>query len=261
MHDIVLAHIVQRYQNLNCKPFYQRQTKTHKVVHLDEIVEVDRKEFESENQMFAEVELVAELHNILLVLGVLFIQSFDKFGLHQTLFVQTSFVFQNFQSNELLLLVIKNSQHDTKGSFSKFFDDFVSKGDMFVVAHYIFLRVRVKAIICGFVGPSVCRATWQLRISLVLHSLVNVEKVNCGVFVDFGSLTVPQVRAQIADGISLTHGEFKLRIACVLIGRSVRGSLRFLRTGSHFGTQLGWTRGWECFTDNVLVVSKRSGRL
>ena len=141
MHDVVLTHIVKRYQNLNCKPLYQRQTEAHKVVHLDEIVKVYRKEFESENQMFAEVELVAKLHDILLVLRVLYIQSFDKFGFNQTLFVQTSFVFQNFQSHELLLLVIKNSEHDTKGPFPEFFDDFVSKGDMFVVAHNIFLRV------------------------------------------------------------------------------------------------------------------------
>jgi hypothetical protein len=41
MDDIVFGQEVERYQNLNCKPFNQIEGETLEVVHLDELVEVD----------------------------------------------------------------------------------------------------------------------------------------------------------------------------------------------------------------------------
>ena len=41
VHDVVLPHVVQRYQYLDCEALNQAQAEAQEVVHLDEVVEVD----------------------------------------------------------------------------------------------------------------------------------------------------------------------------------------------------------------------------
>jgi hypothetical protein len=74
MHNVVLAHVVKRNQDLNREPLNQRQRKALEVVHLDEIVEVYGEQFESDDEMLSEYELVQFLNNVLFVVGVFFVQ-------------------------------------------------------------------------------------------------------------------------------------------------------------------------------------------
>lgn len=41
MDDVVFSHVVKRDEDLNGETFNQRQRETLKVVHLDEVVEID----------------------------------------------------------------------------------------------------------------------------------------------------------------------------------------------------------------------------
>ena len=41
MHDVVLAHVVQRNEDLDGEALDQTQRKAQEIVHLDEVVEVD----------------------------------------------------------------------------------------------------------------------------------------------------------------------------------------------------------------------------
>ena len=43
----MLAHVVQRDQNLDSEPFDETQRKALEVVHLDKVVEVDAEQFKS----------------------------------------------------------------------------------------------------------------------------------------------------------------------------------------------------------------------
>ena len=78
MHDVVLTHVVERDQDLDCKPLYQTQREALEVIHLDEVVEVDTEQFKCQNQMFSENEMVKPFHNILLIFRIMSIQSFNE---------------------------------------------------------------------------------------------------------------------------------------------------------------------------------------
>lgn len=68
--------------------------------------------------MLAEDELVKLLDDVLLVLRVLLVQSLNEFCFHKALLVETLFVFQDLERNELFLLVVEAPQNNPKGAFS-----------------------------------------------------------------------------------------------------------------------------------------------
>ena len=87
MHNIVLSHVVERYQNLDCKTFDQTQRKAQEIVHLDEVVKVDAEQFKGQNQVPSEHEMVQAFHNIFLVFRIVSVQSLDQLRFNETLFV------------------------------------------------------------------------------------------------------------------------------------------------------------------------------
>ena len=78
MHDVVLAHVVQRNEDLDGEALDQTQRKAQEIVHLDEVVEVDTEQFKGEDEMLAEDEVIQALHNVLLILWVVTIQSLNQ---------------------------------------------------------------------------------------------------------------------------------------------------------------------------------------
>ena len=114
MDDVVFSHVVQRYQNLDSKPLYQRQRKALERVHFDKLVKVDREQFKRDDQVLSEHKLVKQLNDVLLVFRVILVQSFDQFDLNQTLLVKSLFVLEDLQGNKLLVFVVVYSQHNTK---------------------------------------------------------------------------------------------------------------------------------------------------
>ena len=77
VHDVVLSHVVKRDEDLDSKPLDQAQWEAQEVVHLDEVVQVDTKEFEGDVKMLAEDKVITLLYNIFLILRVVSIQSID----------------------------------------------------------------------------------------------------------------------------------------------------------------------------------------
>ena len=77
VHDVVLAHVVQRYQNLDREPLDQAEREAQEVVHLDEVVEVDAQQLEGQDEVLAEDKVIQPLHNIFLVFGVVPVQRFN----------------------------------------------------------------------------------------------------------------------------------------------------------------------------------------
>jgi len=73
----MLAHVVQRDQNLDSEPFDETQRKALEVVHLDEVVEVDAEQFKCQAEMLSTNEMVKPFHNIFLIFWVVSIQSFN----------------------------------------------------------------------------------------------------------------------------------------------------------------------------------------
>ena len=73
MDDIVLTHIVERYEDLDREPLDQTEGEALKVVHLDEVVKVDAQQFERDAEMLAEGELVEALDDVLLVFRIVLI--------------------------------------------------------------------------------------------------------------------------------------------------------------------------------------------
>ena len=58
MDDVVFSHVVKRYEDLNGETFNQRERETLKVVHLDEVVQIDAQQFEGQYQVLVEEKVV-----------------------------------------------------------------------------------------------------------------------------------------------------------------------------------------------------------
>ena len=74
MDYVLVAEELEGLEDLDSKTSYQRQGDTLEVVVLDELVEVDREEFEGDDQMIAEHAVVLDLDYVVLVVGVLLLQ-------------------------------------------------------------------------------------------------------------------------------------------------------------------------------------------
>lgn len=73
MDDIVFSHEVQRDQNLNSESFDQTEAEALKVVHLDEVVQIDTQQFECDHQMLSKYELVQHFNDVFLIFWVFLI--------------------------------------------------------------------------------------------------------------------------------------------------------------------------------------------
>ena len=102
------------------------------MVHFNELIEIHRKHFESDHEVFAEIELIHSTDDVLFVLRILFVQVLDKFSLDETLFVESFLVFQDFQSAIFSVFVIIAFEYYAKTAFSNLLDYFVPIGQMFI---------------------------------------------------------------------------------------------------------------------------------
>lgn len=95
MHDVILAKEVERDEDLNRESLDQAETEAREVVHLYEIVEVDRQELKDDHQVLSKHKLLQLLYNVLLVFWVSLVQRLNQLGLDQALFVESLFVFED----------------------------------------------------------------------------------------------------------------------------------------------------------------------
>lgn len=139
MNDTVLIQIVEGNQDLDCKSLDQIKREALEMIHLNELVQVDREHLEGDHEVLSEVELVHSTDDVLLVLRIFFIQVLDQFCLNQSLFVESFFVFQYFKSTVLPLLVIIAFKNDAKATLADLFDDLVSISEMLVDLAEVFV--------------------------------------------------------------------------------------------------------------------------
>jgi len=75
VHNVVLSHEEQGYQDLDGKPLDQVQRKPIEVVHLYELIKVYREHFGSNDEMLPEDKLIKLPDDVFLVFRVLLVQS------------------------------------------------------------------------------------------------------------------------------------------------------------------------------------------
>ena len=181
------------------------------MVHLDELVEVDREHFKGDHQMLSKHELVPPPDNVFLVFWILVIQVFDKPGFNKSLFVKSLFVFQDFQGYILALFMIIALEDDTKRSFSKLLCDLISIAQMFINPRNVLVALGVKAIICGLIEDAHLGlgsgAAGVLPIQFLFLPLFNWEEVDGFVFENLPLLDFPQVGTQDLEGVICRHWE------------------------------------------------------
>jgi hypothetical protein len=79
--------------------------------------------------------------------------------------------------------MIKNTEHNTKRSFTQLFHNFVAVVNMVVVTDVVLLLVGVKAVICGLIETTPLNATRKaLFLPFPFLTLLYVEIVNGLVF-------------------------------------------------------------------------------
>lgn len=85
-----------------------------KIIHFDEIVQVDGQHFKDNDQMLSKHKLINLAHNVLFIVGIIYVQSLNEFCLDEALLVQSFFITQYFECNVLFGLVIDALQHDAE---------------------------------------------------------------------------------------------------------------------------------------------------
>jgi len=132
--------------------------------------------------------------------------------------------------------VIENSQDDSKRTFSKLLNNFITVANLFVVANDVFLLVVVKSIVCFFVDfavGSAARVRLVPRVA-VLFALGDREEVDGVKLEDLAALDLPEVRGQNAGRFFGVHGEAQVILAL----REHGGGLRVLADRTHLGGEL-----------------------
>ncbi len=85
--DGVLAEVVEGNENLDGESLDEVEGETLEVVHLDELVQVDREHLERYHQVLPEHELVESPDDVLFVFRIPVVQVLDQLGFDQTLLV------------------------------------------------------------------------------------------------------------------------------------------------------------------------------
>jgi len=211
MNNIVFGQEVERYQNLDGEPLDQVERKTLEVVHLDELVEVDRKHFEGDHEVLPKHKLIQPPDNILLVFRVLVIQVLHQFGFHQSLLVQPLFVLQDLKSAVLFVFVVKALENDSETSFSKLLNDLVSKSQVLIDFAEVFITIGIESIITRLVEDShFGLSSWHeslRRCYLVSFPFLEREEINGLVLEDLSPLHFPQVVIEQFESILTSYRE------------------------------------------------------
>jgi hypothetical protein len=145
--------------------------------------------------VFPEHELFDSFDDVLLIIGIVLVESRDQIGFNEALLVKSALILENFHGDEFLLFVVKRAQHDSKRAFAQLLDDFVPIAEVFVVAMNVLLLVSVEAVIGQLVEFSVRVTSRLVFVTLRLQSFLYVEEVDCIVLEDLLLFNFPQVRS------------------------------------------------------------------
>ena len=151
MDNIVFFHEVEGDEYLDSKPLDEVKAESLEVVHFYELVEVHAQQFERDNQVLPEHELVRPPNDILFVFGVSPVQVLDQLSLDQALLVQSLFVFQNLQRAKLFFFMVEAPLNNSKAALAQFLHHLVTVGQVLVHFCNVLLGVGVEAVICRLV--------------------------------------------------------------------------------------------------------------
>ena len=88
------------------------------MIHLNELIEIDREHLKCDHQVLSENELVRSPDNVLLVFWVTIVKVLDKLGFNKTLLIKSLLVLENLQSYIFFLFVIVALEYDSETTFA-----------------------------------------------------------------------------------------------------------------------------------------------
>ena len=118
MDDIVLLHVVKRYQQLDRETPDQANADSLKIVALDELIQVHTEHLKREDQVLPKDKLLLDSDDVFLIFGVVIAQLVQDFGFNQTLLIESLFVSQNLKSDSFALLVVIALEDLAEGAFT-----------------------------------------------------------------------------------------------------------------------------------------------
>ena len=96
------------------------------MIHLYELIKVDRKHLKGDHEMFSENELIPSSNNVLFILWIFIVQMLDKSGFYKTLLIQPLLILENLESNVLSLFMVVTLEHHSEAAFANLLRDFIS---------------------------------------------------------------------------------------------------------------------------------------
>ena len=91
---------------MNCESSDQRQRHALELVILDELVQIDREQFEGDDQVVAEHTMILDLNYVVLVVWVLFLQVLENVQFNACLVLVTLFVLNDFHGDNFVCFVV-----------------------------------------------------------------------------------------------------------------------------------------------------------
>ena len=132
MNQIMVLLKVERLQNLYGKSPYQILCYSLKIVFLNKLIEVQAQDFESDNEVGPENEVIYHLDDVILILFVHIVQILENLQFHACLELEFFLVLDDFQCYLGVSFVIMTLQALAEAAGTESADDLVSVGNVVV---------------------------------------------------------------------------------------------------------------------------------
>ena len=87
--------------------------------------------------------------------------------------------------------MIEDTEYDTKGALTKLLNYLISVSNVLVVAHDVLLLVRIETVIVLVGDLAVRSTTWEVVVTSIFHTLLDVEEVDHIVLKNLSLLVIP----------------------------------------------------------------------
>ena len=154
-------------KNLNCKSSNQIKFK---LMSLWKFIKVYWQKFKSDANMFSKLKVVLHSNNVMLVMRILVFEMLKYFDFYSCLMKKLFLVSHDFNSDVLIVLMIKAFQTLSKASGPKFWSNFVSIGNM-IFQYYIVVALLISVTVIFFKQRALnllCLQTKKINL-LIVH--------------------------------------------------------------------------------------------
>jgi len=144
---LILIHEIQSHDDLVDEPLGQGEGEPLELVVLDELIQVYAQQLEGDAGVTPESEAVLYAHDVLGLFRVVIPEELQDLHLYLALLVQLLAVLQNFEGDNLLVLVVKAFKDNSEGPAPKALEDLVSILDLVVDVEKVVSLVIVKSMV------------------------------------------------------------------------------------------------------------------